>query len=128
MQLLTSISELENALNNIPSLEEVFSMDEIYECLQEFYYDERVSVFLSKVENSQLNYFLSKMYFSPDAKHLCIMIDLLGTKQEYVCLYKNISSREDIESGFNAVNALFNVKPEMAIRDDGIGYFVQRSE
>lgn len=63
-------------------------MNEIYECLQEYYYDERVSELLAKIENNQVEYFISKMFLSPDSKHICIMIDMLGTKSEYVCLYK----------------------------------------
>lgn len=32
------------------------------------------------------------MYLSPDANNLCVIIDLLGTKSEYVCLYKNVAN------------------------------------
>ena len=107
-------------------LQQLFSMQEIYECLQEYYEDERVAQLLSKIENNRLEYFISKMYLSPDAKHLCIMIDMLGTKTEYVCLYKCVDPQHN--SVFVEQNVLFNVRPQMAVRNDGVGFLVQRSE
>ena len=99
-------------------------MDEIYECMQEFYYDERVSELLKKIENNELTYFISKLYVSPDSKHICVVIDLLGTKKQYVCMYKCLDKETN---KFSPNNVIFNVKPEIAMRNEGIGYLVQRN-
>lgn len=124
-KLITSIDMLDEFLGNAnSSLEELFNMDQIYACLQEFYYDERVAEFLKRIENNDLEYFISKLHLSPDSQHLCILIDLLGTKKEYVGLYKCVAKQE----GFLPSNTLFNLKPELAVRNGGVGYFVQRSE
>ena len=81
------------------------------------------------MENNQIEYFISKMYLSPDGRHLAIVIDLLGNKKEYVCLYKHVGDNEgQAQTGFLTTNVLFNIKPEMALRDNGTGYFIQRTE
>lgn len=48
--MISSIDALDDFLDQPNSpLQELFNMDEIYECLQEYYYDERVAEFLGTI-------------------------------------------------------------------------------
>jgi hypothetical protein len=97
-------------------------VDEIYSCLQEYDYDERVHEYLKKVENNKLEYLISGIYPSKDGQEVGIMIDLLGTKKEYCWLYRRLAKekweKDDVE---------FNVKPHGVIVNRKT-YLVQRSE
>lgn len=57
------------------------NLTEIYECLKEYYFDERVSEYISKIENNTLNYLLSKIEVSPDGQGIFIVIDMLGDEK-----------------------------------------------
>lgn len=37
-----------------------------------------------------MEYFLNNLIVSPDGKHVVAIIDLLGTNQEYVAIYKYV--------------------------------------
>lgn len=106
----------------------MLTIDEVYECLQEFYYDERVSAYIKKIENNEMDYFLSNVFISPDNKHLIAVIDLLGNKKEYVAMYKYVGNKSEESKPFSPNNCIFNLKPEVQIENDSTAYFIQRSE
>ena len=87
------------------------SLDEIYECLQTFYYDERVNDYLRRVENEQLGYLFSSLEVSPDGNSIFLVIDLLDNMKEFVGLYKQLSSVGDQVDHIRPENALFNFRP-----------------
>jgi hypothetical protein len=61
-KLVYSVEALSEAIvEQQGHIQEVVTLDEIYECLQTFYYDDRVSDYLRRVENDELTYFFDSL-------------------------------------------------------------------
>jgi hypothetical protein len=72
-----------------------------------------VSEFLAKIENSDLDYFLSGLEISPDGRGVAVIIDLLGTRKEYVGMFKVLGQGD----GVARENVVFNLKPEVSLQN-----------
>lgn len=67
-------------------------MQEIYNELKEYFHDQRVTQWLKKVQNGEIGYLLSGYKTNESEDAVIVWVDLLGTKKEYVHLYKKIGA------------------------------------
>ena len=63
-ELITSVDEI---ATNSDYCQEVVNIQQIYECLKEYDYDERVYEYLKKVENNRLEYLVSDIFLSANS-------------------------------------------------------------
>ena len=60
-----------------------------------------------------MEYFLNNLIVSPDRRHIVAVIDLLGTNEEFVAMYKYVGESEADALPFSRNNIIFNLLSEM---------------